>query len=153
MSGTVQSYSLYTPQVFNFNKRISWLTQSNVLRKYKKNENTTLPESICLYRYCKKCKTAKVLFLARKPYCCSCVHEGNNTICHICCYLRAHGLYAVSVVTLMQTVYMPCLLLPSCTCTVYMPCLLLPSCTCTVYMPCLFYLVIVKKCSYCKCFS
>ena len=104
MSGTVQSYSLYTPQVFNFDKRISWLTQSNVLRKYKKNENTTLPESTCLYRYCKKCKTAKVVFLARKPYCCLCVHEGNNTICHICCYLRAHGLYAVSVVTLMHTV-------------------------------------------------
>ena len=47
-----------TPQVFNFESRISWLTQSYVLSKSRNNENTTLPESICLYKYCKKCKVA-----------------------------------------------------------------------------------------------
>ena len=62
-----------TPQVFNFDSRISWLTQSNAVRISMNKENTILPESICLYKYCKKCKMAWVVdFLARNPYCCSC---------------------------------------------------------------------------------
>ena len=47
-----------TPQVFNFDSRISWLTQLNALRKSRNKENTILPESICFYKYCKKCKMA-----------------------------------------------------------------------------------------------
>ena len=44
----------HTPQVFYVDSRISWLTQSNVLRNSRNKENTILPESICLYKYCKK---------------------------------------------------------------------------------------------------
>ena len=67
-----KSYSL-TPQVFNCDCRISWLTQSNALRKSRNNENTTLPESVCLYKCCQKCKMACVVdFLERNPYCCLC---------------------------------------------------------------------------------
>ena len=62
-----------TPQVFNFDSRISWLTQSNALRKSRNKENKILPEFICLYKYCKKWKMAWVVdFLARNPYCCLC---------------------------------------------------------------------------------
>ena len=62
-----------TPQVFNFDSRISWLTQSNALRKSRNKANTILPESICLYKYCKKCKMPWVVdFLAWNPYCCLC---------------------------------------------------------------------------------
>ena len=56
------------PQVFNFDSRISWLTQSNALRKSRNKENTIYRESICLYKYCKKCKMAWVVdFLAGNP--------------------------------------------------------------------------------------
>ena len=62
-----------SPQVLNFDSRIWWLTQSNTLRKFRNKENTILPESICLYKYCKKCKMAWVVdLLARNPYCCLC---------------------------------------------------------------------------------
>ena len=75
-----------TPEVFNFDSRISWLTQSNVFRKSRNKENTILPvckliyKLISLYKliytrlqyyHCKKCKMAWVVdFLARNPYCC-----------------------------------------------------------------------------------
>ena len=35
----------WTPHVFNFDSRISWLTQSNALQKSRNKENTILPES------------------------------------------------------------------------------------------------------------
>ena len=65
-----------TPQVFHFDSRISWLKQSNALRKSRNKENTILAESICLYKYCKKCIMAWVVdVLARNPYCCLCMIE------------------------------------------------------------------------------
>ena len=39
-----------TPQVFNFDSRISWLTQSNALRKSRNKQNTSLSESTGLYK-------------------------------------------------------------------------------------------------------
>ena len=43
------------------------------ISKSRNNENTILKESICLYKYCKKCKMAWVVdFLAQNPYCCLC---------------------------------------------------------------------------------
>ena len=71
----VQSYSSYTG-ILNFDSRISWLTQSNALRKSKNRKNTTSPESICFYMYCKKCNMPWVIHcLSRKPYCCLCKIE------------------------------------------------------------------------------
>ena len=50
-----------TPQVFIFDSRISWLTQSNALRNSRNKKNTIFPESIWLSKYCKKCKMAWVV--------------------------------------------------------------------------------------------
>ena len=76
-----------TPRVFNFDSRISWLTQSNALRKSRNKENTILPESICLYKYCKKRKLAWVVkFVARNPYCCLCRIESFSKSSYSCVY-------------------------------------------------------------------
>ena len=82
MSGT-------SPKLFlEYHKYSTFITESrgnrNKFQKFKNKENA-LPESVCLYRYCNKCKM--VVDLERKPYFCSCRIELFSKYSYCCLYV------------------------------------------------------------------